>query len=88
MGDADQVGGEGQVHRLGVSGHEEGQEEQAKEDQVEVKVETLNKTKVIHKIFPVKNTVFEKRNYPRCKAQVGQGDEKYVGKKTKLEENS
>ena len=62
MGDADQVGGEGQVHRLGVGRHEEGQEEQAKEDQVEVEVETLNKTKVIHKIFPVmeKNTVFEK----------------------------
>ena len=41
------------MHRLGVGRHEEGQEEQAKEDQVEVEVETLNKTKVIHKIFPV-----------------------------------
>ena len=43
MGDADQVGGEGQVHCLGVGRHEEGQEEQAKEDQVEVEVETLQK---------------------------------------------
>ena len=64
MGDADQVGGEGQVHRLGVGRHEEGQEEQAKEDQVEVEVETLNKTKVIHKIFPVMEKIQFLKNEP------------------------
>ena len=70
MGDADQVGGEGQVHRLGVGRHEEGQEEQAKEDQVEVEVETLNKTKVIHKIFPAMEKIqfLKKWNYPRSKS--------------------
>ena len=43
VGDADQVGGEGQVHRLGVGGQVQVEQQQAKEDQVEVEVEALQK---------------------------------------------
>ena len=70
MDDADQVGGEGEVHRLWVGGHVEVEQQQDKEDQVEVEVEALQQPKIFNKYF--RSKTFDKRKYPRCKSKVGQ----------------
>ena len=81
VGDADQVGGEGQVHRLGVGGNVKVKEQQAKEEQVDVEVEALQ-MKNNHQTRLLAN-----KTHPGCKAKEGYGDEKYVGEEAKLDEN-
>ena len=57
------------------------QQQQAKEEQVEVEVEALqmNNNRQL-RLLAIKS-------YPGCKAKEGNGDEKYVGKEAKLDED-
>ena len=81
MCDADQVGGEGEVHGLGEGGQVQVQQQEAKEEQVEVEVEALQ----IDNNHQIRLLAI--KSYPGCKAKEGYGDEKYVGKEAKLDKD-